>query len=83
MVLWSLRISPRCCKCFALPFPLFVSLPLSTRSIVDQVSEFDEYLASKPAGAQWDSTNSLFAIWIGVNDVVSSVSWVGVSQGHF
>ena len=82
MVLWFLRISLRCCKCLAILFPLFVSSPPSTRSIVDQVSEFNEYLAPKPAGAQWDSTNSLFAIWIGINDVGTSVGWVGVSQGY-
>ncbi|KAH0826968.1 carbohydrate esterase family 16 protein [Lanmaoa asiatica] len=49
-------------------------------SVVDQVSEFNKYLASKPTGAQWDSTNSLFAIWIGINDIGNSVGWVGVSQ---
>lgn len=37
---------------------------------MDQVSQFEEYLAPKPYGAQWDSSNSLFAIWIGINDVV-------------
>ncbi|TFY55296.1 hypothetical protein EVJ58_g8338 [Rhodofomes roseus] len=40
-------------------------------SIVDQVSQFEEYLAPKPYGAQWDSSNSLFAIWIGINDVIT------------
>lgn len=37
---------------------------------MDQVSQFEEYLAPKPYGAQWDSSNSLFATWIGINDVV-------------
>ena len=39
-------------------------------SIVDQVSQFNEFLAPRPAGAQWSSDDSLFAIWIGINDVV-------------
>ncbi|KAF9818645.1 hypothetical protein IEO21_02625 [Rhodonia placenta] len=53
-------------------------------SIVDQVSQFQEYLASKPAGAEWDSSNSLFAIWIGINDVGNSYGWTNVtSQAAF
>lgn len=44
--------------------------PLLSRSIVNQVSQFNEYLANKPAGAEWESSNSLFAVWIGINDVV-------------
>lgn len=45
--------------------------PLPLRSIVDQVQQFHEILAPKPPGAEWDSSNSLFAFWIGINDVVS------------
>lgn len=60
-----------------------VSLTISTRSIVNQVSEFNEYLASKPKGGRWDSTNSLFAIWIGINDVGNSFGWVGILRCHF
>src|ERR1700744_2773949 len=41
------------------------------RSIVDQVTHFNEFLAPKPAGAEWNGNNSLFAVWIGINDVVS------------
>ncbi|KAF8121981.1 carbohydrate esterase family 16 protein [Boletus edulis] len=52
-------------------------------SVVDQVSEFNEYLASKPTGAQWDGTNSLFAIWIGINDVGNSVGWTNITQFEF
>ena len=44
---------------------------LNFSSIVDQVSQFETFLASKPTGAQWTSSNSLFAFWIGINDVVS------------
>jgi len=53
-------------------------------SIVDQVSQFQEYLAPKPDGAQWDSSNSLFAVWIGINDVGNSYAWTNVtSQSAF
>jgi len=34
------------------------------------VAQFNASLASKPAGARWSSDDSLFAIWIGINDVV-------------
>ncbi|KAL7283711.1 hypothetical protein ACG7TL_003147 [Trametes sanguinea] len=43
-------------------------------SIVDQVQQFHEILAPKPAGAQWESSNSLFAFWIGINDVTNVTS---------
>ncbi|KAF8884825.1 hypothetical protein BD779DRAFT_1442901 [Infundibulicybe gibba] len=46
-------------------------------SIVDQVTQFKNILAPKPAGAKWQSSNSLFAFWIGINDVGNSFSWVG------
>jgi len=49
-------------------------------SIVDQVSQFSEYLASKPPGAEWDSSNSLFAVWIGINDVGNSYGWTNVTS---
>ncbi|KAG2031621.1 hypothetical protein BDR03DRAFT_986284 [Suillus americanus] len=37
--------------------------------VVDLVTHFNKYLASRPASAAWSSTNSLFAAWIGINDV--------------
>ncbi|KAF9242105.1 carbohydrate esterase family 16 protein [Melanogaster broomeanus] len=49
-------------------------------SVVDQVSQFNDYLASMPAGATWNSTNSLFAVWIGINDVLNSVGWTNTTQ---
>ncbi|KAG1734312.1 carbohydrate esterase family 16 protein [Suillus lakei] len=52
-------------------------------SVVDQVTQFNEYLASRPAGATWNSTNSLFAIWIGMNDVAKSFGWTNVTQIEF
>jgi len=53
-------------------------------SIVDQVTQFHDILAPKPVGAQWSSNNSLFAIWIGINDVGNSFGWTNVtSQAAF
>ncbi|KAG2154091.1 carbohydrate esterase family 16 protein [Suillus clintonianus] len=52
-------------------------------SVVEQVTQFNEYLASKPAGATWNSTNSLFAIWIGINDVGNSFGWTNITQVEF
>ncbi|KAI0331066.1 hypothetical protein GY45DRAFT_1322760 [Cubamyces sp. BRFM 1775] len=53
-------------------------------SIVDQVGQFHDILAPKPAGARWESSNSLFAFWIGINDVGNSFAWTNVtSQSDF
>ncbi|KAI5120467.1 hypothetical protein M0805_006487 [Coniferiporia weirii] len=52
-------------------------------SIVDQVAQFNQILAPKPIGAQWSSNNSLFAIWIGINDVGNSFDWTNVTQTGF
>jgi len=52
-------------------------------SIVDQVTQFQEILAPKPVGAEWNSSNSLFAIWIGINDVGNSFPWTNISQPIF
>jgi len=49
-------------------------------SIVDQVTQFKNILASKPAGAKWQSNNSLFAFWIGINDVGNSFGWTNITQ---
>jgi phospholipase/lecithinase/hemolysin len=38
-------------------------------SLVDQTTEFSTYLVPPPTTAQWTASNSLFAVWIGVNDV--------------
>ena len=65
-------IDPQCCE----DPPRIVNLIfviISVRSIVDQVSQFKEFLVPKPIGAQWSSDNTLFAFWIGINDVVCSV----------
>ncbi|OAX37125.1 carbohydrate esterase family 16 protein [Rhizopogon vinicolor AM-OR11-026] len=57
-------------------------IPTST-SVVDQITQFSEYMASKPVGATWNSTNSLFAIWIGINDISDSYAWSNISQPEF
>ena len=38
-------------------------------SFVDQVTQFETSLKTIPNFAPWTATNSLFAIWMGVNDV--------------
>ncbi|KAJ7878998.1 GDSL lipase/esterase [Mycena olivaceomarginata] len=52
-------------------------------SVVDQVAQFKTFLASKPAGAQWNSTNTLFAIWIGINDCGNAFGWTNTTQPAF
>jgi len=58
------------------PFPLVLS-------VVNQVSQFQEFLAPRPAGAEWNSSNSLFAIWIGINDVGNSFPWTNITEPVF
>ncbi|KAJ6522340.1 hypothetical protein DFH09DRAFT_1330623 [Mycena vulgaris] len=42
-------------------------------SLIDQVNEFlTGGVASKPATTPWTSTNALFSVWIGVNDLAGS-----------
>jgi phospholipase/lecithinase/hemolysin len=48
----------------------------TVQSVVTQVGLFRKYLAKKPEGAKWKSSNSLFAFWIGINDVGNSWYWV-------
>ncbi|KAF5373619.1 hypothetical protein D9758_000988 [Tetrapyrgos nigripes] len=52
-------------------------------SIVDQVNQFKTFLAPKPATAEWQSSDTLFAIWIGINDVGNSFPWTNISQPEF
>jgi phospholipase/lecithinase/hemolysin len=49
-------------------------------SLGDQVNEFLDTVASKPASTPWTSANSLFSIWIGVNDIGNSYSNPGNSS---
>ncbi|KAK3312829.1 carbohydrate esterase family 16 protein [Apodospora peruviana] len=41
-------------------------------SFIDQVAQFSGSIASHPSYAPWTSANSLFAVWMGVNDVGNS-----------
>jgi len=41
-------------------------------SLTDQVNEFLNSAASKPASTPWTSSNSLFSVWIGINDIGNS-----------
>ncbi|RPD57450.1 hypothetical protein L226DRAFT_615111 [Lentinus tigrinus ALCF2SS1-7] len=41
-------------------------------SLIDQVNEFMGQAASKPALAPWTSSNALFSVWIGINDIGNS-----------
>ncbi|KAF8205497.1 hypothetical protein K438DRAFT_1817934 [Mycena galopus ATCC 62051] len=52
-------------------------------SVVDQVAQFKTFLASRPPGAEWNSSNTLFAIWIGINDCGDSFGWTNTTQPAF
>ncbi|KAF9036805.1 hypothetical protein BJ165DRAFT_1354512 [Panaeolus papilionaceus] len=41
-------------------------------SLTDQVNQFLSTVANKPASTPWTSDNSLFSIWIGINDIGNS-----------
>jgi len=43
-------------------------------SVTDQVAEFKSSIASKPASTPWTSSNTLFSVWIGINDIGNSYS---------
>lgn len=44
----------------------------SVLSLTDQVNEFLNGAAKKPASTPWTSANAIFSIWIGVNDIGNS-----------
>ncbi|KAH8168290.1 GDSL-like lipase/Acylhydrolase domain-containing protein [Sarocladium implicatum] len=44
----------------------------TVKSLIDQVEEFSSSIAEHPDYAPWTSQNSLFGIWMGVNDVGNS-----------
>lgn len=52
-------------------------------SLKDQVNEFLDTAAKKPASTPWTSENSLFSIWIGINDIGNSYGWTNVSSNAF
>ncbi|KAL4793730.1 hypothetical protein BDV19DRAFT_399906 [Aspergillus venezuelensis] len=41
-------------------------------SLIDQVTEFTQYLAPKPEFAPWTANSTLFGVWEGVNDVAGA-----------
>lgn len=40
-----------------------------TTDFIAQVGEFEEYLVPAPSEAEWTSSNTLVAVWMGINDV--------------
>jgi hypothetical protein len=38
-------------------------------SLTDQTNDFLANAGTKPASSPWTSANSLFSIWIGINDI--------------
>ncbi|KAL0955540.1 hypothetical protein HGRIS_001776 [Hohenbuehelia grisea] len=49
----------------------------SVVSLTDQVNQFLNGAGKKPASSPWTSDNSLFSIWIGINDIGSTYSQSG------
>lgn len=41
----------------------------TVQSVTDQVNIFLNSVANKPASTPWTSSNSLFSVWIGINDI--------------
>ena len=41
----------------------------TAKSLTDQVNQFLSSYADKPASAPWRSDNTLFSVWIGINDI--------------
>jgi len=44
----------------------------SVLSLTDQTNQFLSTYANKPASAPWDSSNTLFSVFIGINDIANS-----------
>lgn len=51
----------------------------TVKSFIDQVNQYSSSIASKPSYAPWTAENSLFAVWMGVNDVGNSY-WLNDGQ---
>jgi hypothetical protein len=41
-------------------------------SLTDQVNEFLNGAGTKPAATPWKSSDTLFSVWIGINDIGNS-----------
>ncbi|KAK0212110.1 hypothetical protein DFS33DRAFT_1389124 [Desarmillaria ectypa] len=46
-------------------------------SLTDQINQFMDSYASKPSTTPWTSANTLFSVWIGINDIGGSFSLAG------
>ena len=46
----------------------------TVKSLTDQVNQFLVSYANKPASAPWECDNTLFSVWIGINDIGGSWS---------
>ena len=42
------------------------------KALADQIDEFLVSYANKPASAPWECGNTLFSVWIGINDIGNS-----------
>ena len=49
----------------------------TVKSLTDQVNQFLDSYADKPASAPWSGENTLFSVWIGINDIGNSWSLGG------
>jgi phospholipase/lecithinase/hemolysin len=54
----------------------------TVKSLIDQVKQFSDSIASKPSYAPWTAATSLFGIWMGVNDVGNSYGNANVTDLH-
>jgi hypothetical protein len=44
----------------------------TAKSLTDQVNQFLASYVDKPASQPWASGNTLFSVWIGINDIGNS-----------
>ncbi|KAK0212103.1 hypothetical protein DFS33DRAFT_1279139 [Desarmillaria ectypa] len=51
-------------------------------SLTDQINQFMDSYASKPSTTPWTSANTLFSVWIGINDIGGSF-WRGGDRDAF
>ncbi|ELU45763.1 phospholipase A-2-activating protein [Rhizoctonia solani AG-1 IA] len=55
----------------------------TVQSFVDQVTLFSNHFSPVPAEAPWTSDNSLFGIWIGINDIASLFDSIELKAAGF
>ena len=49
----------------------------TVKSLTDQFNQFLASYADKPASAPWRSEDTLFSVWIGINDIGNSWNLTG------